>query len=90
MAFLHKLLIYAASAVEGKDLAEWDAGYHRGNGELAIRLYEILSLFGFSYSRGRFTGWRKARTSCSGKARKVPDMPAGKAADTGNAPCKGG
>lgn len=54
IGFLHKLLVYAASAVEGKDLAEWNAGYHKGNGKLVMRLDEILSLFGFSYSREEF------------------------------------
>ena len=52
--FIYKLLIYAASAAEGKDLAEWDAGYHKENGKLVMRFDSILALFGFSYSREEY------------------------------------
>lgn len=52
--FIYKLLIYAASAAEGKDLAEWDAGYHNENGKLVMRFDSILALFGFSYSKEEY------------------------------------
>ncbi|MCI8978705.1 MAG: ParB/RepB/Spo0J family partition protein [Lachnospiraceae bacterium] len=54
IGFLYKLLIYVARAVEEKDLAEWNANYHKKNGQLIMRLDEILSLFGFSYSKEEY------------------------------------
>lgn len=48
------MVIYAANGVADKDIAEWNANYHKGNGELVMRFDEILSLFGFSYSKEEY------------------------------------
>lgn len=54
ISLLHKMVIYAANGVADKDIAEWNANYHKGNGELVMRFDEILSLFGFSYSKEEY------------------------------------
>lgn len=54
IGLLHKMVIYAANGVADKDIAEWNANYHKGNGELVMRFDEILSLFGFSYSKEEY------------------------------------
>lgn len=54
VSLLYKLMIYAASAVADKDIVEWNANYYKGNGELVMRFDEILSLFGFSYSKEEY------------------------------------
>lgn len=54
VSLLYKLMIYAASAVADQDVAEWNADYRKKTGELIIQFDEILSLFGFSYSREEF------------------------------------
>lgn len=52
--FIYKLLIYSARSVEEKDIAEWNATYHKDNGKLVMRFDEILALFGFTYSKEEF------------------------------------
>ncbi len=54
IGLLYKLMIYAASGIADKDIAEWNATYHKGNGELIMQFDEILSLFGFSYSKEEY------------------------------------
>lgn len=54
IGLLYKMMIYAANGVADKDIAEWNANYHKGNGELVMQFDEILSLFGFSYSKEEF------------------------------------
>lgn len=54
VSLLYKLMVYAASAAADKDIAEWNANYHKGNGELIMQFDEILALFGFSYSREEY------------------------------------
>lgn len=54
ISLLYKMMIYAASGAADKDIAEWNADYHKGNGELVMRFDEILSLFGFSYSKEEY------------------------------------
>lgn len=50
----YKMLIYAARSVEEKELSEWNANYCNDNGALIMRFDEILSLFGFSYSKEEY------------------------------------
>ena len=47
-------MIYAASGIADKDIAEWDATYRKGTGDLVMQFDEILSLFGFSYSKEEY------------------------------------
>lgn len=54
ISLLHKIVIYAANGVADKDIADWNANYHEKNGELVMRFDEILSLFGFSYSKEEY------------------------------------
>ncbi len=54
IGFLYKMMIYAANGVADKDLANWDATYCTSNGKIVMELDEILSKFGFSYSREEF------------------------------------
>ena len=54
---LHQqLLIYTDKAVSDKDVSEWDASYHKGNGKILMGFEEILKEFGFSYSDDSFSG----------------------------------
>lgn len=54
IGLLYKLMIYAANGVADKDIAEWNATYRKGAGELVMQFDEILSLFGFSYSKEEY------------------------------------
>lgn len=54
IGFLYRMMIYAANGVADKDLANWDATYCTSNGKIVMELDEILSKFGFSYSREEF------------------------------------
>lgn len=54
ISLLYKMMIYAANGVADKEIAEWNANYHKGNGALVMRFDEILSLFGFSYSKEEY------------------------------------
>lgn len=54
IGLLYKMMIYAASGVADKDLAEWNASYYTSNGKSVMALDEILTLFGFSYSKEEF------------------------------------
>ena len=54
IGLLYKLMIYAASGIADKDIAEWDATYRKGTGDLVMQFDEILSLFGFSYSKEEY------------------------------------
>lgn len=52
---LHQqLLIYANKAVSDKDVSEWDASYHKGNGKILMEFEGILKEFGFSYDDDGF------------------------------------
>lgn len=52
---LHQqLLIYTDKAVSDKDVSEWDASYHKGNGKILMGFEEILEEFGFSYNDDSF------------------------------------
>lgn len=52
---LHQqLLIYANKAVSDKDVSEWDASYHKGNGKILMEFESILKEFGFSYNDDDF------------------------------------
>ena len=54
---LHQqLFIYADKAVSDKDVSEWDASYHKGNGKILMGFEEILKEFGFSYNDDSFGG----------------------------------
>ncbi len=50
----YKMMIYAANGVADKDIAEWNAAYRKGIGEQVMQFDEILSLFGFSYSKEEY------------------------------------
>lgn len=54
IGLLYKMMVYAVSGVEGKDLAEWNATYRISSGNIVMTLDEILALFGFSYSKEEF------------------------------------
>ncbi len=54
ISLLYKMMIYAASGVADKEIAEWNGNYHKKNGELVMQFDEILSLFGFSYSKEEY------------------------------------
>lgn len=54
IGLLYKLMIYAANGVADKDIAEWNATYRKGTGELIMQFDEILALFGFSYSKEEY------------------------------------
>lgn len=54
IGLLYKMMVYAASGVADKELAEWNANYHTSNGKAVMALDEILALFGFSYSNEEF------------------------------------
>lgn len=54
ICLLYKMMIYAASGVADKEIAEWNATYRKGTGELVMQFDEILSLFGFSYSKEEY------------------------------------
>ena len=54
IGLLYKMMIYAANGVADKDIAEWNATYRKGAGELIMQFDEILSLFGFSYSKEEY------------------------------------
>lgn len=54
IGLLHKMMIYATYAAVDKDLAEWNATYRTDSGEIIMELDEILTLFGFSYSKEEF------------------------------------
>ena len=52
---LHQqLFIYANKAVSDKDVSEWDASYHKGNGKILMEFESILKEFGFSYNDDDF------------------------------------
>ena len=52
---LHQqLFIYANKAVSDNDVSEWDASYHRKNGENLMEFEKILKEFGFSYTDEEF------------------------------------
>lgn len=52
---LHQqLFIYANKAVSDKDVSEWNASYHKGNGKILMGFEEILEEFGFSYNDDSF------------------------------------
>lgn len=54
---LHQqIFIYVNKAVSDKDVSEWDASYHKRNGEILMGFEEILKEFGFSYSNDSFGG----------------------------------
>lgn len=53
---LHQqLFIYANKAVSDKDVSEWDASYHKGNGKILMEFEDILKEFGFSYNDDSFS-----------------------------------
>ncbi len=54
ICLLYKMMMYAASGVADKEIAEWNATYRKGTGELVMQFDEILSLFGFSYSKEEY------------------------------------
>lgn len=54
IGLLYKMMIYAANGVADKDIAEWNATYRKGAGELVMQFDEILSLFGFLYSKEEY------------------------------------
>lgn len=54
LSLLHKMMIYAADCVGDKDLTEWNGFYRKEYGDLVMELDEILTLFGFSYSKEDF------------------------------------
>ena len=49
-----QLFIYANKAVSDKDVSEWNASYHKGNGKILMGFEEILEEFGFSYNDDSF------------------------------------
>ncbi|MDO5146932.1 MAG: ParB/RepB/Spo0J family partition protein [Eubacteriales bacterium] len=52
---LHQqLFICANKAVSDKDVSEWDASYHKGNGKIVMEFEDILADFGFSYEDEEF------------------------------------
>lgn len=51
---LHKMMIYAAESIGEKDIIDWQGKYRKGTGDVVMGLDEILSQFGFSYSKEDF------------------------------------
>ncbi len=54
IGLIYRMMIYAVSGVADKDLAGCNATYNTSNGKVVMALDEILSLFGFSYSKEGF------------------------------------
>lgn len=54
LCLLHKMMIFAADAVGGKELTEWNGFYRKESGKLVMELDEILAQFGFSYTKEDF------------------------------------
>lgn len=54
LCLLHKMMIYAAASIEDKDLTEYRGTYRKEYGDMVMEMDEILTQFGFSYSKEDF------------------------------------
>ena len=54
LCLLHKMMIYAAESVGEKDIIDWQGKYKKEYGDMVMELDEILTQFGFSYSKEDF------------------------------------
>ena len=54
LCLLHKMMIYAAKSIEENELIDWQGKYKKASGAMVMELDEILTQFGFSYSKEDF------------------------------------